>query len=113
MADRRLTPDKVLVTGTTPTALTDILTDNDLQVRNDGRVMLRAVKANAVDAVFTFTTPGNVGGYAIADPITTVDASGGIQVMGPFPPNLFNDSSGDLRFVVSDVDGLTLEVFQI
>ena len=112
MADRRLTPDKALVAGTTPTELTNILTADNHQVRNDGRVMLRAVKAAAVDAVFTFTTPGTVSGLAIEDPTATVPATTGKKVMGPFPPAIYNDASGDLRFTVSNVASLTLEVFQ-
>ncbi len=112
MADRRLTPDKVTAAGITPTALTNILVADTHQVANDGRMMFRAVKAAAVDAVFTVTTPGAVGGNAIADLTVTVPASSGIKVFGPFPPSIYNNSSGDLEFSVSDVDTLTLEVFQ-
>ena len=113
MPNRRLTPDKVTPSGITPTALTNILTTDTHQVRNDGSVMFRAVKAAAVDAVFTFVTPGSVGGNAIADRTATVPATSGIKVIGPFSPAVYNNASGDLEFTVSNIASLTLEVFQL
>ena len=113
MADRRLTPEKALVAGLTTTILSDILATDVHQVRNDGRVFLRIVKAGAGDAILTFTTPGTVGGYAIANPTATVVATTGIMVIGPFPPAIFNDESGDLEWSVDEVTGLTCEIVQL
>ncbi len=113
MANRRLTPEKALVAGLTTTILSDILTADTHQVRNNGRVFLRIVKGGAGNAVLTFITPGNVGGYAITDPTATVVATTGIMIIGPFPPAIFNNSNGDLEWTVDDVVGLTCEVVQL
>ena len=113
MADRRLTPEKSLVTGLTATVLTDILTTDVHQVRNDGRMFLRCAKTGSTDAVFTFTTPITLNGLAVANPTATVVATTGIQYLGPFNPAIYNDANGDLEWVVDNITGLELEVVQL
>ena len=113
MADRRLTPDKATTGGVTTTILSDILVADTHQIRNNGRVFLRIVKGGAGNAVLTFITPITVGGLAVANKTATVVATSGIMIIGPFPPALYNDSSGDLEWTVDDVVGLTCEAVQL
>ncbi len=113
MANRRLTPEKSLVTGLTATIKTDSLTADTHQVRNDGRVFMRCAKTGAADAVFTFVTPITVNGLAVANPTATVVATTGIMFLGPFNPATFNNASGDLEWTVTNVAGLELEIVQL
>ena len=113
MADRRLDPEKALVTGLNSTVLTNILTTDVHQVRNDGRVFLRIDKTGATDAILTFTTTAKRGGLAVDDPTCTVPATTGKRFIGPFPPQIFNDENGDLEWVVDNVTGLECEVIQL
>lgn len=99
--------------GLTATLLTNILVADTHQIRNDGRVVIRIAKTGAGNAVVTFITPGNVGGLAIADPTATIVATTGKMFIGPFPPNVYNNSSGDLEWTVDDVVGLECEVVQL
>jgi hypothetical protein len=74
---------------------------------------LHFLKTAAVDCLVTVQTPGQAGGLAIAERTFTVVATSGDIVAGPFAPGIYNDGLGDLRFTLSDIDGLDVGVFQI
>jgi len=82
-------------------------------VRNNGKTFLHFKKAAAVDCVVTVQTPPTVAGLAVAEQTFTVPATTGDIFAGPFPPSIFNDSIQDLRFTLSDVDGLTVAVLKL
>ena len=76
------------------------VTDADVFfVPNNGNV--RLVVTNSAGANnLTVTTPGTVDGNAIADLVIPLTASK-VYVIGPFPPSVYNNSAGQLRFTVS------------
>lgn len=61
--------------------------------KNDGRTFFECINGSGADITLTFTTPGKVGGVAIADP-TVVVTAGERRKVGPFEPSIFNNSSG-------------------
>lgn len=78
-------------------------------VPNDGRMFLHVKKTGAGSCVVTVVTPGTAAGLAIADLTHTVPASTGDRMIGPFPPDVFNDpSTGMLSYTLSEVTGLTV-----
>jgi hypothetical protein len=48
-----------------------------------------------------------VAGLDIAEVAVSIPATTGDLMIGPFPPSVFNDGNGDMRFNFSEVTGLT------
>jgi hypothetical protein len=113
MAEVRKAVQQVSRAGLAPTYHADLTTSDTFLVNNDGRVLLHAKKASAVDCVVTIATPGTVDGQAVADRTVTVPASGGDRFIGPFSVKDYNDSGGDLRLTFSNIAGLTLAVLRV
>jgi len=113
MSDVTIAPQKVVRTGVTPSYTGTMLTTNVYVIRNTGRMILHFLKANAVDCDVTIQTPAKVIGIDVAELTVTVPASGGDKVIGPFPASIFNNGSGDLKFTMSDIDGVTVAALEI
>lgn len=113
MAEVTLTVQRALPTGVAGTYTGSLSTSNTYLVRNSGRVLLDFRKSAAVDCVVTVQTPATLGGLAVAEQTITVPATTGQRFCGPYPPRIYNDGAGDLRFTLSDVDGLTVAVLEI
>jgi hypothetical protein len=113
MADVRLSPQQMVDTGVIESFTGSLATTNTYVVRNSGRMVLHFKKANAVNCDVTVQTPKTVGGLAVSEQVVRVLASGGDKVIGPFTPSLYNDGFGDVRFTLSDVDGLTVSALEM
>lgn len=85
-----------------------VASSNTYQFSNDGKVFLLFEKTGAGASTITVTTPGTIQGIAISDLTASVAATTGDVIVGPFPPSLFNDSSGKVQFTISDTVGLSL-----
>lgn len=68
-----------------------------VEFANNGRTLLM-VRSLLLDSTVVITTPKTYHGYAIEDATFTI-ASGEVKVIGPFPPDVFNDSSGNVTVV--------------
>lgn len=88
------------------------ITDTFL-VRNTGRMLLHFKKSGAGACIVTIQTPGNVDGLAIAERTVTIPATTGDKFIGPFPPNIYNDVNGDVKFTLSEVTGLTVAFMEL
>lgn len=112
MATVPLTPQ--VGTGGSGAALTNVAnaqaTGNTYTFQNDGKTLLHFEKTGAGSCTVTVTSPATVGGLAVADPTFTVPASTGDVWIGPFRPDLFNDSNGLVSFTVSEATGLTVDI---
>lgn len=88
---------------------------NQYFVLNDGNVFLHFKKSGAGACTVTVVTPATVsGGLAVADPTYTVPATTGDVMVGPFPPETFNDpTTGKLQFTLSEITGLTVAVARL
>ncbi len=107
----------VPLTAAVPAGVTSvpvsITTGNVYKVRNNGRVLLYFAKTGAGNAIITITTPNTVGLLAIADQTFTVPATTGKVWAGPFPPGIYNDTSGDIDIVTDEGTAITIEAVQI
>lgn len=81
--------------------------------QNDGRTFLHAKKTGAGACTVTADTPANARGVAIANPTYTVPATTGDVLIGPFAPDLFNDSNNKCAVTLSEITGLSVGVFRL
>ncbi len=108
MADTRYAPLKITKLGLTTSYTAGVIVGTtDFVMKNDGRTLLHVKKSGAGSCSMIIKTPGQVQGLDIADLTITVPATTGDVMIGPFPPSLFNDGNGDMRFNFSEVTGLT------
>ncbi len=112
MGDVTLAVQRAVPGSVTPTR-NAIATGNTYKVRNSGRVALLFEKTGAGVATITITTPKIVGGLALADQTISVPATTGDKAGGPFPPSIYNDTSGDLNFTTNEGTGLTCAVIEL
>ncbi len=113
MGNVTLTPIQAVPTsvdGTSPQAMA--AADNYI-MRNNGRVILHFIKTGANPATITIVTPKTVGGLAVADLTFVVDATTGIEFAGPFPPDLYNDASGDMDISTSEDTAITVQGIRV
>ncbi len=112
MANVTLAVQTVGPSGVTPTR-NAIATGNTYIVRNSGRVALLFEKTGSGEATITVETPATVAGLAVAEQTITVIATTGDVTAAKFPPAVFNDGNGDLKFTTSEGTGLTCAVLAI
>lgn len=79
---------------------------------NNGNIILRVNNGDVSPTTVTITTPAKVHGVAIDDPAITVPA-GEFRFIGPFPPALFNNSTGKVALAYTNVTSVTVEVLEI
>jgi hypothetical protein len=114
MPDTRIAVQKIVVAGLTPVQTGSLTaTTMDYVFKNNGKVLVHAIKAGAGDCVITFTTPKEVQGLAVANPTVTVVATTGDKLIGPFPTDVYNDANGDAKMTFSEITGLTVGVFEL
>ncbi len=80
---------------------------------NDGNVLLHFKNTNAAARNVTIQTPGTIAGLAIADLVVTVPALTGDKMVGPFPPNVFNQADGCVYLDYDAVADLTVAVVRV
>ncbi len=112
MANVVITPVVATPSGISAVPQVMAAADNYI-VRNNGRVVLLFRKTGAGNATITVVTPKVVGGLALAEQTFVVAATTGEEWAGPFNPDLFNDSSGDLDVSTSEDTGITMDAVQI
>jgi hypothetical protein len=113
MADIDLTVQKLAATGITPEYTGSLSTGNTYKVRNNGRIYVHAKKTGAGACTATIETPKTVGGLDIDDQEVTIAATTGDVMIGPFPPSIYNDSSGDVNITFSEVTDLVVGAFEL
>ncbi len=64
---------------------------------NNGRIMIHVKSVYTALQEITVETGATFFGYAIADLTFEIPASTGESFVGPFPTNVFNDSSGNVN----------------
>lgn len=93
---------------TAPTHATDGFT-----FRNDGRTFLWVRNVGSTQVTLTFVTPATVAGLAVTDPTLAIPGAAAEpfekRLIGPFPPNAYNDANGDVR-VTTDANGTNLRI---
>lgn len=78
---------------------TTLATTNTYTVPNNGKVLLNVMSTTG--GTLTVISQKTVDGLAVADAAITMGANAQIEGLGPWPPEIYNDSSGLLHFTVS------------
>jgi len=79
---------------------------------NTGREMVHIKNGSGGALVVTFVTPKTYQGVALADPTVSVGA-GSEEMIGPFPPGIFNGAAALLSMTYSGVTSLTIAVIKL
>lgn len=108
MANVTVSPQQISRSGVDLTDTGSLSTSNNYFMRNTGREFLHFKKTGAGACVVTIVTPKTVAGLAVADVTVSVPATTGDLMIGPFPPDAFNNQNGDVEFTLSEVTGLTV-----
>lgn len=89
-------------------------TSTELSIpNNDGRIFIDVKNTGTTTMTVTAQTPGNVGGLAIAELVTTVGITSGDQMVGPFPPAIFNQADGSVYLDLSATVTTTIGCFRL
>jgi hypothetical protein len=108
------TVQKMVKGGTTTTIVNSgLLSTDSYTFQNDGRTFLHFKKTGAGAATVTFTAQATVQGLSVSNQTVTVPATTGDVYAGPFPTSLFNDSSANVTFSLSDTVGLSFELMRL
>lgn len=79
---------------------------------NDGRCEFEVNNGSGAPITVTFVAQSKVQGLTITNPAVAV-AAGARRKFGPFPPEIFNDASGNVSVTYSGVTSLTVGVFRL
>lgn len=79
---------------------------------NDGRTLLIVTNADASPSTVTITAQNKADGLTITNP-TAVVTNGTTEVIGPFPPRYFNDSTGAVTVSYSNTTSVTAAAIKL
>ncbi len=102
-----LTVQKSSLTGTTPSFVAVAASD---VFANDGKTYIEVKDTNAGADTCTVVAQSTCSQGVLHDSVTTVPATTGDKVIGPFEPTRFNNSSGQCTVTHSQVAGVTIAV---
>jgi len=80
---------------------------------NDGRTMCEVKNAGGGAITLTVVTQITVDGKAVADDAISVPATTGDRMVGPFPPEIYNDVNGRVNLTYSGVTSVTVGAFRL
>lgn len=110
MAEVERTPDQAGATGKEPTVISGLSgADTQLIPNKNGNVQLRVINGVTADTTVTIVTPGEIGGNPVEDKKVEVKKEK-TKVIGPFDPNIYNNSKGFLEVKFSAVENVKLEI---
>jgi hypothetical protein len=104
MARTALTVQQVTRAGLTP-AYSAAPVDGH-SILNGGKELLH-VKTGGTACNVTIQTPGSVDGQAVADRVVAIGTSSE-RIIGPFPPDIYNQASGEIYVDFSAVTSVTV-----
>lgn len=102
-----LAPQKIVRTGLEAT-YASAAAGGDL-FPNSGREWVEIINGGGSDITLTVVTPGTYQGQALADDTITVTA-GERRHVGPFPPEMYSNASGQVALAYSAVTSVTVAV---
>lgn len=114
MAEIERNPQQTVAAGSVPTVL-EGLNAADTQLINgnqNGNIILRVTNGGAEATKVTVVTPGTVGGNPVGD-LENEIANGATEVMGPFDPNVYNNSKGQLEVKLTKTTSVKIEIFKV
>ena len=113
MGDVTLVPQTLTDVGVEATRNGSLSLADNYFFTNNGTTILNFIKSQTVNCVVTIVTVATVNGLAVADRTITVTASTGDIFVGPFPPAIYNNPSGNVEFTLAtSIAGLDVAVVQ-
>ena len=106
-----VTPQTLVRAGITPTYNAATVTQGD-GFSNDGFTFIHVLNTG-VQSVLTIQTPGTLDGQAVADRTVTIPATTGTKMIGPFPPDQYNQSDDQVYLDWSSVSGVSFAVVRM
>lgn len=85
---------------------TVVNTSNTYQFLNDGRVKLFVDNITNTNCTATIVTPNTVDGLAVTDRTVNVPTTLA-YLIGPFPPDIYNNDSGYVQATFNQAVGIT------
>lgn len=83
-------------------------------IPNNGKVWLHVKNSHTSSWVVTITSAARpISGLALTDVTVTVVNGGVEQLIGPFPPDIFNDAAGRINVTFSGITALTFAAFRL
>lgn len=110
MARTELTVQDLAATGITPSFAAANADGHSLH--GDGKSVIE-VKNGGSQITVTIQTPATVSGLAVAEQVVTIPATTGDKIIGPFPPNTYNQADGDVYIDFSAVASVTIGAFRM
>lgn len=83
------------------------------QFANNGRVFTQHKNTSGGNITVTFVTQAAIDGLAVTDLTVVVPLTTGDKMTGPFPTDIYNDSSGNVQMTYSGVTNLTVGAFRL
>jgi len=111
MARTALTVQDIALAGITPSYAAANADGNSFD--NQGGSYLQVKNGSGSQITVTIPTPAKVGGVDLEDITVTVAATTGDKVIGPFAPELFNQSGGVVHVNYSAVTTITAGAFKL
>ncbi len=112
MADTAEAVKQIIKEGLEPTYTGSLSLANEYQSRNDGRLFLHIKNAGGSPDTVTIVTHPQVDGNEIAD-LAVVVPAGEERMIGPFVPNVYNDSDGLINWTHSFITSVTQGAFRL
>lgn len=111
MARTALTVQDLAASGITP-SYTAAIADGH-SVHGDGKTFLHVKNSGGSACTVTIQTPATVSGLAVAEQTVSVPATTGDKMIGPFPPNTYNQVDGDVYIDYSVTTGVTVAAIRM
>ncbi len=118
MGYTQLTVQTPSIAGVIPAKASATLTDGN-RFLNTGREFIEVTNDGAVSSVVvTIPTPQTTHGLTIQDPQVTIVKDGVVKIIGPFPPEVYNNSPGatdpgNVYIEYDQVDTVKISVFRV
>ena len=112
MADVAETVKKIIPAGLVVTYTGSLNTGSNYQFLNDGRIFIHVKNGGGSSDTVTVISQKTVGGLAVADRVVVV-ANGAEGMIGPFPPDIYNDANGMVNFGHSFITTVTQAAFHL
>lgn len=98
--------------GVTPTYNAGTAAADGNSFPNDGKTIIE-VRNTGGETTLTIQTPVTVRGLAVAERTVVIPATTGVKVIGPFPPDIYNQTDGKVYLDWSQVTGITFSVISV
>ena len=109
-----LTVNDIVQTGlNTASVYVSAAGGGDVIPNNTGNTFLHVKNTDASSMTVTITSTATHSGLDVEDPQITVAATTGEQMIGPFPPGVYNNASGQVSISYSAVTSVTVAAFKL